>query len=76
MAKTLDGVDGAAVGEHLISITAEQLDPDTHEVIQPETIPVRYNDKSGLRLTVTSGGTQEADFALKSKPLRHSGKKP
>ena len=76
VAKTLDGVDGAAVGEHLISITAEQLDPDTHEVIQPETIPVRYNDKSGLRLTVTSGGTQEADFALKSKPLRHSGKKP
>ena len=76
VAKTLDGVDGAAVGEHLISITAEQLDPDTHEVIQPETIPVRYNDKSGLRLTVTSGGTQEADFALESKPLRHSGKKP
>ncbi len=66
-AKTLDGVDGAAIGEHLISITAEQLDPDTHEVIQPETIPARYNDRSELRLTVPSGGTRKADFSLQSK---------
>lgn len=66
VAKTLDGVDGAAIGEHLISITAEQLDPDTHEVIQPETIPARYNDRSELRLTVPSGGTQKADFSLQS----------
>ena len=67
VAKTLDGLDGAAIGEHLISITAEQLDPDTHEVIQPETIPARYNDRSELRLTIPSGGTQEADFSLQSK---------
>ncbi len=66
-AKTLDGVDGVAVGEHLISITSEQIDPDTHEVLKPETIPRRYNNKSELRLTVPSGGTQEADFSLQSK---------
>lgn len=67
VAKTLDGLDGAAIGEHLISITAEQLDPDTHEVIQPETIPARYNNRTELRLTVPPGGTQKADFSLQSK---------
>ena len=67
VAKTLDGVVGAAVGEHLVSITAERLDPETQEVLQPETIPARYNRRTGLRLSVPSGGTQEANFALESK---------
>lgn len=66
VAKTLDGVSGAAVGEHLVSITSEQLDPETQEVIQPETIPAQYNRRTELRLSVPAGGTQEANFALES----------
>lgn len=66
VAKTLDGVSGAAVGDHLVSITSEQLDPETQEVIQPETIPAQYNRRTELRLSVPAGGTQEANFALES----------
>ena len=66
-AKTLDGKQGAAIGEHLVSISSEKMDQETQEIVEPETIPSRYNKRSTLRFTVPAEGTDAADFAIESK---------
>jgi hypothetical protein len=58
-AKTLDGKQGAAIGEHLVSISSEKMDQ--------ETIPSRYNKQSTLRFTVPAEGTDAANFELTTK---------
>ena len=66
-AKTIDGVAGAAVGDHLVSITSETLDPETQQVVTPETIPPKYNRQTTLKLTVPAEGTDAANFELTTK---------
>lgn len=65
-ARTIDGRAGAAVGDHIVSISSEQIDMDTQEVVVREEIPRRYNERSTLQITVPSGGTDAADFAIES----------
>lgn len=66
-AKTIDGVPGAAVGDHLVSISSETLDPEMQQVVTPETIPQKYNWQTTLQLTVPAKGTDAANFELTMK---------
>jgi len=58
---------GAVLGEHRVTITreTEEVYRSSDEPVAPPDIPwpTRYCDGS-LRLTVTPGGTDEADFEL------------
>ena len=65
-AHTIDGRTGAALGEHIVSISSEQVDMETQDVVVREEIPLRYNKRSTLRFTVPSGGTEAADFMIES----------
>jgi hypothetical protein len=62
--KTLDGLTGAAVGDHLVSISSEEIDPDTQAVVRSERIPARYNANTELRFSVPPNGTEQADFSI------------
>jgi len=58
---------GAVVGKHKVSITLELKDQsDVSREKQP--IPARYNAKSTLEIDVPSGGKDDANFSLDSKP--------
>ena len=60
---------GAAVGEHIVQITASQhtqAPDDDRSYVVDEPVPARYNAQSTLEFTVPPDGTKTADFALKS----------
>lgn len=71
--KTLDGQNGAVVGEHRVRIygpraqNATASDSDAGRVSTPEIVPSKYNHKSELMLTVPPEGTTEANFNLTKK---------
>jgi hypothetical protein len=65
---------GAMIGKHRVTISkvsdqdvASQPDagPAAHKVKNP--IPVKYNEKSTLEFVVPEGGSDKADFPLKSR---------
>jgi hypothetical protein len=67
---------GALVGKHRVAISA-MGNPQAGESDAPvprgrrppvNTIPSRYNDKSDLTFEVPPGGTDQANFPLKSSP--------
>ncbi len=59
-----DNREGAVVGEHIVWIsTSSTADPNDDSVRPKERVPMRYLDGS-LRYTVSSGGTDSANFEL------------
>lgn len=70
---TLDGRDGAVVGEHRVRIygprtqNAPTPDGDRGGVKIPEIVPKKFNRDTQLTLTVPVEGTTEADFKLTTK---------
>lgn len=71
--ETLDGQDGAVIGEHRIRIYGPRVtsvtasDKDVGRAAAPEIVPSKYNHKSELTLTVPPEGTTGANFNLTSK---------
>jgi hypothetical protein len=66
--KTVNGDRaGAAIGKHKVTISQAKADPTNPEGIAKDIVPAKYNTKSDLTFDVPSGGTDNADFALKSK---------
>jgi hypothetical protein len=62
-------IEGAEVGEHVVSITtAQSADPDAEppQPEVPEKVPEKYNVKSELKVTVERGGGTH-NFDLQSK---------
>jgi hypothetical protein len=62
-------IEGAEVGEHVVSITtAQSADPDADppQAEVPEKVPEKYNVKSELKETVERG-SNTFDFDLQSK---------
>jgi hypothetical protein len=65
------GRNGALVGKHRVSISLMgQGTSETDERRRPGTpvnqVPLRYNGKTELTYEVPAGGTDKADFTLKS----------
>ncbi|MCC9607738.1 carboxypeptidase-like regulatory domain-containing protein [Blastopirellula sp. JC732] len=65
--QTVNGIDGAVIGRHLVAITTKRLDPETQDVVARETIPVRYNAQSELSFDVPKEGSTSANFDLTLK---------
>lgn len=71
--KTLDGVEGAIVGEHRIRIygprieNASASERDGVGTKLKEPVPEKYNHRTNLTLTVPPDGTSEANFTLTTK---------
>jgi hypothetical protein len=70
---SVKGHNGALVGKHRVSIslmnqgTGESESDDRRRPGQLRNqVPVRYNGKTELTYEVPAGGTDKADFALKS----------
>lgn len=69
---TIDGEEGAVVGQHRVSIYSvhnqETSDSDVDPPNAPkERVPRRYNYQTTLTLEVSSEGTKEADWKLSTK---------
>lgn len=64
---------GAIIGNHKVSITAYEGDGDDVPSSAPETVfrkpllPSEYNANTKLRFTVPPGGSDAANFDLKTK---------
>ncbi len=70
--KTLDGLDGAVVGEHRVRIYGPRGAAATSTKDGPvdaadDIVPKKYNHYTELKLTVPPEGTSEANFQLTSK---------
>lgn len=71
--KTLDGLNGAVVGEHRIRIygprkaATEVSTKDGPVDANADIVPKKYNRATELKLTVPPEGTTEANFKLTSK---------
>lgn len=71
--KTIDGRDGAVVGEHRVRIYGPRAqntpssDGDKGAVRASEIVPRKYNRDTQLMLTVPAEGTTEANFNLTAK---------
>jgi hypothetical protein len=70
---TSQGVKGAVVGTHRVSINRVEAQVGSHDTRPPRggwphqnAIPERYNTKSTEEFVVTSDGTDKADFKLTS----------
>jgi hypothetical protein len=59
---------GAAVGKHKVTISLYRENPNNPDQTGKELVPPRYSDPSRteLEFVVPSGGTDKADFELKS----------
>jgi hypothetical protein len=72
--QVLNDKPGAGPGKYRVTIvsgTAPIPDPLSDALPPPgtiEPIPARYNSQSELSFDVPAGGTEKADFQLKSKP--------
>lgn len=64
---SIDGIEGAVVGQHAVAITTGQVHQGTGEVLAKETLPPRYNKDSILTYEVPSQGTSDIVFELQSK---------
>ncbi len=68
-----EGGSGAIVGPHIVSVSTYEsrlVDPknsDRIEVVSEEIVPKRYRSPSELKVTVPSGGVDDANFELMSK---------
>jgi hypothetical protein len=60
---------GAAVGKHKVSISLYRENPVNPDQAGKELVPPKYSDPSRTELTfdVPSGGTDKANFELKSR---------
>jgi hypothetical protein len=61
---------GAVIGKHRVEISAasRQVNPENDkERAPPNLVPAKYNRDSELTFEVTSAGTKEANFDLKSR---------
>jgi hypothetical protein len=69
--RTLDGRDGAVVGEHRVRIYGPRAHNapanDAGGVKAREIVPKKYNRETELSLTVPEDGTTDANFNLTSK---------
>ncbi len=67
------GESGVVVGSHVVSIStfeSRMVDPqnsDRTEIVSEESVPARYRSPSELKVDITSGGDDEANFSLMSK---------
>jgi hypothetical protein len=61
--------EGAVVGMHRVEISAfdHEVDPKNDRDRARNLVPPQYNRESTLRFEVKSGGTQDANFDLKSR---------
>jgi len=62
--------DGAPVGKNKVTIslaTETETGSSKEPMMGPEQVPDRYNTKSDLTFEVPEGGTDKANFDLKSK---------
>jgi hypothetical protein len=71
--KSSTGKNGALVGDHQVSISALEAQVGDRDTRPPrggppmtDKVPSRYNSKSELTFSVPSGGSNKADFDLKS----------
>lgn len=66
---TVDKQAGAVIGKHRVAIGTSQHSPDRTkmEVIREEEVPARYNTESQLTFDVPTGGSDAADFELRSE---------
>jgi hypothetical protein len=58
---------GAMVGKHTVTVSVFRPDPANPEAAGKEQVPAKYNFKTELTFDVPAGGTDKADFDLKSK---------
>ncbi|MEO1498790.1 MAG: hypothetical protein AAFV43_16720 [Planctomycetota bacterium] len=69
---TADGDRGAVVGMHRVSVStfeSRMVDPqnsDRVEVVSEERVPTRYRARTELSFEVPSGGSKDANFALRN----------
>ena len=71
--ETIKGHKGALVGKHKVYISLHKVQPGSGDERVPrggwpkkDLVPIRYNEKSELTIDVPSGGTDKANFDLKS----------
>jgi len=71
--ETIKGQPGAVVGKHKVYISLYKVQPGDGDQRMPrggwpqkDLVPLRYNEKSELTFEVPSGGTDKANFDLKS----------
>jgi opacity protein-like surface antigen len=58
---------GAVVGSHRVEINLKVVADDGPQIRRPKMLPPKYNLQSELKFKVEPGGTDKADFELKSK---------
>jgi hypothetical protein len=63
------GEPGVAVGKHRVEISLKAASDDRDPKLRPpsKTLPERYNRRTELEFDVPAGGTDQANFDLKSK---------
>jgi hypothetical protein len=71
--ETIKGQKGAVVGKHKVYISLLKTQVGDGDARVPrggwptkDMVPIRYNEKSELTIDVPSGGTDKANFELKS----------
>lgn len=64
--QTLDGTNGAVVGQHRVRITTHTED-EQGRIIRQEEVPLKYLRKEPLSFEVTESGTEAADFSLSTQ---------
>jgi hypothetical protein len=58
---------GAVVGKHKVRISIrEDADPSNDDPVKVQQLPMKYNAQTTLEFDVPAGGTEKADFALKT----------
>ena len=58
---------GAAVGAQRVTISLYKPNPKNQDAAGQELVPARYNQNSDLKFDVPTGGTDAANFDLKTK---------
>jgi hypothetical protein len=55
------------VGKHKVTISLVEPKGEGDRTLMPEKLPKQYNSETGLTYDVKSGGTDKANFELKSR---------
>jgi hypothetical protein len=58
---------GASVGKHKVAVSLYKENPKNPDQAGSERVPQRYNQKTELTFDVPAGGTDKANFDLKTK---------
>jgi hypothetical protein len=68
------GKNGAQVGKHKVSISIQETRGEGDRSITIEKLPKSYNAETELTCDVPAGGTDKADFDLKSDSKKSNSK--